>query len=114
MEWIEKLWAMLANLTTWQYVGFAGQAIFGGRFIVQWIVTERKKKSTIPLAFWYMSLVGTIVLLAYSIHKRDPVFILGFSLNLLIYLRNLYFIHLHRPAPVREQIGSGESRSGRQ
>ncbi len=77
----------------WLVVGFFGQFIFGMRFIVQWIATELKKKSVVPVAFWYLSLTGTIVLLSYSIYKRDPVFIAGFSLNMIIYLRNLYFIH---------------------
>jgi len=80
----------------WLCIGFGGQVIFGLRFIVQWIATERKKKSVIPLGFWYLSLAGSIILLAYAIHKADPVFILGFSLNMIIYLRNLYFIHFHK------------------
>ena len=79
----------------WLMIGFAGQVVFGLRFIVQWIATEKAKKSVIPLSFWYLSLAGTIVLLVYSIYKKDPVFIAGFSLNLVIYLRNLYFIHIH-------------------
>ena len=77
-------------------MGFVGQVIFGLRFVVQWIATERKKKSVIPVAFWYLSLAGTIVLLVYSIYRVDPVFIAGFSLNMIIYLRNLYFIRLHK------------------
>ena len=77
----------------WMVLGFIGQAIFGLRFIVQWIATERQKRSVVPVAFWYFSLAGSIILLAYSIYRRDPVFIAGFSLNLIIYLRNLYFIH---------------------
>lgn len=104
MEWINTLWAYILGMSGWQIVGFTGQAIFGGRFVIQWIVTEREKKSTIPVAFWYLSLVGTLILLTYSIHRKDPVFILGFSLNLVIYLRNLYFIHLHKPAPTPEQV----------
>lgn len=82
-----------ANL--WLMVGFIGQFFFCLRFVVQWIATEKAKKSVIPLAFWYLSLVGTLILLAYSIYKKDPVFIAGFSLNLIIYMRNLYFIHIH-------------------
>lgn len=81
----------------WMVLGFTGQVLFGLRFVVQWIATERRKRSVIPVAFWYLSLAGSIVLLAYSIHRRDPVFIAGFSLNLIIYVRNLYFIH-RRPA----------------
>jgi len=77
----------------WTALGFAGQFIFGMRFVIQWIATERKKKSVVPVMFWYLSIVGTIILLIYSIHKMDVVFIAGFSLNMLIYSRNLYFIH---------------------
>jgi len=91
---------MLALTTTvfWTAVGFTGQVIFGLRFVVQWIATERKKKSVVPVVFWHLSVAGTIILLAYSIHRMDPVFIAGFSLNMVIYLRNLYFIY-RRPRP---------------
>ncbi len=87
----------LSREQVWMCVGFIGQVFFGLRFVVQWIATERAKRSVIPLAFWYLSLGGSVVLLVYSIYKRDPVFIFGFSLNLLIYSRNLWFIH-RRPA----------------
>ncbi len=79
--------------TIWLLVGFAGQACFTSRFLVQWLVSERRKKSVIPLAFWYFSVLGGATLLSYAIYRRDPVFILGQSTGLLIYLRNLYFIH---------------------
>ena len=97
MQWLQSMWTGLwgyfTNMTAWDIVGFGGQVCFLSRFVVQWIVTERRKKSTIPVAFWYLSLAGTIILLTYAIHLRNPVFILGFSLNMIIYLRNLYFIH---------------------
>lgn len=80
----------------WVGVGFAGQVVFGMRFVVQWLATEKQKKSVIPLGFWYLSLAGSLILLAYAIYRCDPVFILGFSLNLFIYVRNLYFIHFHK------------------
>ena len=83
----------LTSAVLWTALGFAGQFVFGMRFVVQWIATERRKKSVVPVAFWYLSIVGTIILLIYSIHKMDFVFIAGFSLNMLIYSRNLYFIH---------------------
>lgn len=76
----------------WMAIGFVGQFIFGMRFVVQWIATERRKRSVVPVMFWYLSLAGTLVLLTYSIYRVDPVFIAGFSLNMIIYLRNLYFI----------------------
>ncbi len=79
----------------WGIVGFTGQAVFGSRFILQWIASEYKKKSHVPRAFWYLSLVGSLILLTYSIHKQDPVFILGFSLNTFIYIRNIHLIYKH-------------------
>jgi lipid-A-disaccharide synthase-like uncharacterized protein len=78
--------------TIWYAVGFLGQALFSGRFIVQWLVSERKKQSIIPVMFWYFSILGGATLLAYSIHKQDPVFIVGQALGLIVYFRNLYFI----------------------
>jgi len=69
--------------------GLAGQAMFTARFLVQWVVSERNKRSTIPKAFWYFSLVGSAMLLTYAIFRRDPVFILGQSLGFIIYIRNL-------------------------
>jgi lipid-A-disaccharide synthase-like uncharacterized protein len=79
----------------WATIALVGQAIFGGRFILQWIVSEYKKRSHVPVAFWFMSLAGSVVLLAYSVHEKNPVFMLGFSLNMLIYLRNLHLIYKH-------------------
>lgn len=82
----------------WLIIGFAGQAFFSARFLVQWIASERARRSIIPLAFWYFSIGGGITLLVYAIHKRDPVFILGQAAGVFIYLRNLYFIHKGRPS----------------
>lgn len=79
----------------WFMVGFAGQMVFGGRFVVQWILSEYKKRSHVPVAFWYISLVGSIILLAYAIHRRDLIFMLGLSLNTLICVRNLHLIYKH-------------------
>jgi len=86
------------NDTIWLIVGFLGQALFSGRFIVQWVVSERKKQSVIPVMFWYFSIFGGVTLLVYSIHKQDPVFIFGQGMGLLIYFRNLYFV-LRHPLP---------------
>ncbi|MFN5011035.1 MAG: lipid-A-disaccharide synthase N-terminal domain-containing protein [Gammaproteobacteria bacterium] len=80
----------------WIVVGFTGQALFSARFIVQWLASERVKRSIVPRAFWYFSLAGGATLLAYAIHKRDPVFIAGQGLGLFVYLRNLYLIHSGR------------------
>ena len=76
----------------WLLIGFTAQAMFSGRFLIQWIASEIKRKSVIPVAFWYLSILGSLGLLTYAIHRRDPVFIMGQSFGLVIYLRNLYFI----------------------
>lgn len=78
--------------TNWLIIGFIGQGLFSARFVVQWIKSEREKKSVFPLAFWYFSIGGGLTLLAYAIHKQDPVFIIGQASGLFIYLRNLYFV----------------------
>jgi lipid-A-disaccharide synthase-like uncharacterized protein len=77
----------------WIAIGFVGQAFFFGRFFVQWIASERRRQSVVPRSFWYLSLGGGAVLLAYAIHKRDPVFIAGQATGFLIYTRNLWLIH---------------------
>lgn len=80
------------NATLWLIIGFVGQGLFSARFIVQWFKSEREKKSVFPIAFWYFSIAGGITLLAYAVHKEDPVFIVGQLSGLLIYFRNLYFV----------------------
>lgn len=80
------------TVTQWIIIGLIGQALFGARFIIQWIVSEKRGESTIPMAFWYCSIVGSIVLLTYAIHRQDPVFIVGQSLGSIIYVRNLILI----------------------
>jgi lipid-A-disaccharide synthase-like uncharacterized protein len=77
----------------WLSIGFLGQALFSARFLVQWIASERRKQSVVPVHFWYLSLGGGITLLAYAIYRRDPVFIVGQATGLFVYARNLYFIH---------------------
>lgn len=81
----------------WLVIGFCGQAVFFSRFVIQWIVSERKKQSIIPVSFWWLSIVGSLTLLAYAINQRDPVFIVGQSCGTLIYLRNLYLIRNQPP-----------------
>ena len=82
--------------TLWLGVGFLGQAMFSMRFIVQWLQSERQKRSIIPIAFWYFSVLGGVTLLTYAIYREDPVFILGQGAGLVIYARNLYFIWQER------------------
>lgn len=80
------------SLSMWLVIGFVGQALFASRFILQWVASERARRSVVPTAFWYFSLAGSAVLLAYAIHRADPVFIVGQSTGLFIYLRNLHLI----------------------
>jgi lipid-A-disaccharide synthase-like uncharacterized protein len=76
----------------WLLVGFGGQALFMGRFVIQWLASERRGRSVIPISFWYLSILGALVLLAYALHRRDPVFVAGQGLGVAIYLRNLHLI----------------------
>ena len=76
----------------WLAIGFIGQLAFTGRFVLQWLYSEYKKRSIIPVSFWYLSIVGSLLLLAYAIYRADPVFILGQSFGIVVYLRNLQLI----------------------
>ncbi|MCB9832730.1 MAG: lipid-A-disaccharide synthase N-terminal domain-containing protein [Planctomycetes bacterium] len=87
----------------WVGIGFVGQACFFMRFVVQWIASERVKRSVIPDAFWWLSIGGSLILLAYAIYRRDPVFIVAFAPNVLIYSRNLWFLKLERE---RDAVGA--------
>jgi lipid-A-disaccharide synthase-like uncharacterized protein len=82
--------------TLWLVLGLAGQLVFTGRFALQWLYSEYKKRSVIPVGFWYLSIVGSALLLAYAIYKEDPVFILGQSFGFVVYLRNLQLIARHK------------------
>lgn len=86
-NWIEFWWVI---------IGLGGQLLFTARFLVQWIASERAGRSVVPLAFWYLSIGGGIILFAYAIYRKDPVFILGQSAGVFIYCRNLWLIHAER------------------
>ncbi|WP_019141526.1 lipid-A-disaccharide synthase N-terminal domain-containing protein [Noviherbaspirillum massiliense] len=86
----------MENDVWWLVIGFAGQGLFMMRFVIQWIQSERQRRSVVPVAFWYFSVLGGLTLLVYSIHRRDPVFIAGQLLGVFIYLRNLYLIKMER------------------
>ena len=77
---------------TWLVIGFIGQGLFSARFFLQWLNSEKLKKSVIPPAFWYFSIAGGATLLAYAIHRQDPVIIVGQASGLVIYFRNLQFL----------------------
>ncbi|PPR41447.1 MAG: hypothetical protein CFH22_00479 [Alphaproteobacteria bacterium MarineAlpha5_Bin12] len=74
-------------------IGFIGQGLFASRFIVQWLYSERKKESSIPISFWYLSIFGGIGLLIYAISRKDPVIITGQLFGIMIYTRNLILIY---------------------
>ena len=80
------------NINGWVLFGFLGQAAFSARFLVQWIISEKKGGSTIPVVFWYLSLVGGVILFVYALYKQDLVFIVGQGSGVVVYLRNLILI----------------------
>ncbi len=84
--------------TVWKIVGWLGNAIFFSRFIVQWYATEKRKQVVVPQAFWWLSLVGSLTLLCYSIHKRDSVFIAAYAFTWIPYIRSLMIHRQHKAA----------------
>lgn len=89
-------------LNPWVIFGFGAQFAFFMRFVIQWIASERRGRSYVPVVFWYFSLAGGVMLFTYAVHRQDPVFILGQGLGCLIYIRNLVLIH-RRQARVRSR-----------
>jgi lipid-A-disaccharide synthase-like uncharacterized protein len=83
----------------WFVLGLVGQATFFSRFVVQWVASERAGHSYVPLAFWWLSLAGSMLLLGYAIHRKDPVFVLGQAFGWLVYARNLVLIRRGKLAP---------------
>src|SRR3954452_16307331 len=79
----------MSQAKLWLIIGFAGQALFTARFLVQWIASERKRDSVVPVAFWWLSLLGGLTLLSYASYKQDPVIIVGQGMGLVVYARNL-------------------------
>lgn len=97
-------WQRVMNITSpigiaWVVMGLVGQLMFTGRMLVQWLVSERAKKSVVPTAFWWMSLVGASMLLTYFIWRKDVVGVLGQATGWIIYIRNLWLIHRGDRAP---------------
>lgn len=91
----------------WLVIGFLGQGLFTMRFVIQWIMSEKVRRSIIPVAFWYFSVGGGCVLLAYAIYREDPVFIAGQAGGLIVYGRNLYLIFREK----REERSNVDSES---
>jgi len=84
--------------TFWLILGFIAQGLFSARFLVQWIASERAGKSVMPIVFWYLSIFGSALLLAYAIYREDPVFILGQAAGVIVYVRNLFLIRREKRA----------------
>lgn len=84
MEWNDS--------STWLAFGLLGQAAFFSRFLVQWLASEREGRSVVPPVFWVLSLAGSVMLLVYAVHRREPVFVLGQSLGAFVYVRNLVLL----------------------
>jgi len=92
----------------WVIFGFMAQAVFTARFLVQWIASERRGKSHVPIAFWYLSIVGAVMLLTYAVFwKHDPVLALGQSTGGFIYVRNLMLLHKERRSPTEGRQDDG-------
>jgi lipid-A-disaccharide synthase-like uncharacterized protein len=81
----------VVRLDWWLALGFVAQALFTARFLVQWIASERAGRSVMPIAFWFFSIGGGVLLLVYALYRRDPVFILGQAFGVFVYGRNLHF-----------------------
>lgn len=96
-QWLHDVF--VTRFDAWAILGFAAQFLFMMRFMVQWIASERARRSVIPVAFWFFSMGGGILLLIYAISRKDPVFITGQALGLFIYGRNLWLIFSHKAAP---------------
>jgi len=84
------------NGRLWLILGFCAQLCFSLRFLIQWIVSEKKKRSVVPLSFWYFSIFGGIGLSIYAIHIKDPVFICGQIFGVIIYVRNLMLLKIRK------------------
>lgn len=84
MDWNEAV--------PWLVFGFLGNLPFFARFFVQWVASERAQRSYVPISFWYLSLVGSVILLVYALHRQDPIFTLAYLPNAFVYVRNLMLI----------------------
>jgi lipid-A-disaccharide synthase-like uncharacterized protein len=89
-DYLQNVFVM--KLNWWILLGYVGQSLFAMRFIVQWVASEKVGRSVIPVAFWFFSIGGGLLLFVYALYVRDPVFIIGQGLGLFVYLRNVYFV----------------------
>ncbi|MFO0890854.1 MAG: lipid-A-disaccharide synthase N-terminal domain-containing protein [Isosphaeraceae bacterium] len=117
----------MSELNFWLVTGFVGQTLFTARFVVQWLASERSRDAVVPVAFWWLSLLGGSILLSYAIANRDPVFMTGQAMGLCIYVRNLMLVskaarrarplapsgpHMKLPAARRAVSSTGGSSPG--
>lgn len=107
-------WGVLLNVSSWGGIawvglGFLGQLMFSGRMLVQWVASERRKRSFVPVAFWWMSLAGASMVLVYFLWRRDPVGIVGQLTGWTIYLRNLWFIYRGQHGTLAPPLGAEEA-----
>jgi len=91
----------------WLALGLVGQACLAARFLVQWMASERQRRSVMPASFWYLSLAGGVAVLTYAIHRRDPVFVVGQAAGLGVYARNMHLNHGPGGCRVRRRIPAG-------
>ena len=89
----------IAKFQWWVLLGYLAQIMFTMRFVVQWIASERAGRSVVPMAFWWFSIGGGLLLLVYALYRKDPVFIAGQGFGVFVYLRNLYFVLRDRRSP---------------
>ena len=101
MDWSDSI--------AWIVLGLMGNAAFFSRFLVQWLASERARESIIPRAFWHLSIVGSLLLLAYAIHRRDPIFVLAYLPNAFVYIRNLILIRRKEAGPVEASLLQGDA-----
>ena len=100
---LSNWWAEVSSVElVWFAFGFAAQSMFFMRFVLQWIASERVKRSIVPETFWYFSFAGGLMLFIYAVHRADPVIMLGQLMGLFIYARNIYLIWLHKKSEARE------------
>lgn len=105
-QWLYTVF--VEQFTGWILLGFVAQGLFTMRFLVQWIASERARRSVIPVAFWFFSLGGGLLLLVYAIHRQDPVFIAGQGAGVFIYIRNLWLIANERKSLTATNGGDEE------
>ncbi len=108
--WLQRLFNISSPIGfLWVTIGLLGQVLFTGRMLVQWFATEKNRQSVVPPIFWWMSLIGSLMLLTYFLWRRDIVGVLGQSFGLIVYIRNLYFIHgLTKSAGIQSSDADGK------